>query len=73
MRSVIVLGSTGSIGTQTLDVIRASDSEFKVVGICAAGGRDVLAFSAAVRRRGSGRRIGVRRARRETPRGTPPL
>jgi 1-deoxy-D-xylulose-5-phosphate reductoisomerase len=42
MRSVIVLGSTGSIGTQTLDVIRASDSEFKVVGICAAGGNPSL-------------------------------
>ena len=42
MRSVIVLGSTGSIGTQTLDVIRASDSDFKVVGICAAGGNPTL-------------------------------
>jgi len=42
MRSVIVLGSTGSIGTQTLDVIRASDSEFKVVGISAAGGNPTL-------------------------------
>jgi 1-deoxy-D-xylulose 5-phosphate reductoisomerase len=29
MRSVIVLGSTGSIGTQTLEVIRESISEFK--------------------------------------------
>lgn len=42
MRSVIVLGSTGSIGTQTLDVIRASDSDFKVVGISAAGGNPTL-------------------------------
>ena len=37
MRSVIVLGSTGSIGTQTLDVIRQSDSEFRVIGISAGG------------------------------------
>ena len=37
MRSVIVLGSTGSIGTQTLEVIRSSGSDFKVVGISAGG------------------------------------
>lgn len=37
MRSVIVLGSTGSIGTQTLEVIRQSSTEFKVVGISAGG------------------------------------
>jgi 1-deoxy-D-xylulose-5-phosphate reductoisomerase len=42
MRSVIVLGSTGSIGTQTLDVIRDSPSEFKVVGISAAGSNPIL-------------------------------
>jgi len=42
MRSVIILGSTGSIGTQTLDVIRASDSDFKVVGISAAGSNPTL-------------------------------
>lgn len=42
MRSVIVLGSTGSIGTQTLDVIRASASEFNVVGISAGGSKPSL-------------------------------
>ncbi|MCX6417091.1 MAG: 1-deoxy-D-xylulose-5-phosphate reductoisomerase [Actinobacteria bacterium] len=42
MHSVIVLGSTGSIGTQTLEVIRASDSEFKVVGISAGGNNPSL-------------------------------
>lgn len=42
MRSVIVLGSTGSIGTQTLDVIRASASDFKVVGISAGGSNTSL-------------------------------
>jgi len=42
MRSVIVLGSTGSIGTQTLDVIRDSPLEFKVVGISAAGSNPIL-------------------------------
>lgn len=42
MRSVIVLGSTGSIGTQTLDVIRANDSNFRVVGMSAAGSNPTL-------------------------------
>ncbi|MEY3606842.1 MAG: hypothetical protein RL289_1022 [Actinomycetota bacterium] len=42
MRSVIVLGSTGSIGTQTLEVIRAANSEFKVVGISAGGNNPTL-------------------------------
>ena len=42
MRSVIVLGSTGSIGTQTLEIIRESNSEFKVIGISAGGGNPSL-------------------------------
>ena len=35
MRRVIVLGSTGSIGTQALDVIRANPRRFERVGIAA--------------------------------------
>jgi 1-deoxy-D-xylulose-5-phosphate reductoisomerase len=42
MRSVIVLGSTGSIGTQTLEVVRESISEFKVIGISAGGNNPSL-------------------------------
>jgi 1-deoxy-D-xylulose-5-phosphate reductoisomerase len=41
-RRVIVLGSTGSIGTQALDVIRAHPDRFEVVGIGAGGGRAEL-------------------------------
>jgi 1-deoxy-D-xylulose-5-phosphate reductoisomerase len=37
MRSVAILGSTGSIGTQALDVIRRAPDRFKVVGVSAAG------------------------------------
>lgn len=48
MRSVIVLGSTGSIGTQTLDVIKNSDSEFKVVGISAGGSNPSLLAAQAL-------------------------
>lgn len=35
MRNIVLLGSTGSIGTQTLDVVRANRSELKVVGLAA--------------------------------------
>ena len=33
MRSVVVLGSTGSVGTQTLDVLERMASEFALVGL----------------------------------------
>ncbi len=35
MRRVLILGSTGSIGTQALDVIRANADRFEVVGLAA--------------------------------------
>ncbi|HEV8639158.1 MAG TPA: 1-deoxy-D-xylulose-5-phosphate reductoisomerase [Chloroflexota bacterium] len=38
-RGLVVLGSTGSIGTQTLDVVRAMPGRFRVVGL--AGGANV--------------------------------
>ncbi|MDP9408160.1 MAG: 1-deoxy-D-xylulose-5-phosphate reductoisomerase [Actinomycetota bacterium] len=38
-RSVILLGSTGSIGVQALDVVRASGGAFRVVGLAAGGER----------------------------------
>ena len=38
MRRVVILGSTGSIGVQALDVIRANPDRFEVVGL--AGGRN---------------------------------
>ncbi|MEE6176455.1 1-deoxy-D-xylulose-5-phosphate reductoisomerase [Mycobacterium sp. 050134] len=41
---VLVLGSTGSIGTQALDVIAANPDRFEVVGL-AAGGANVDALS----------------------------
>ncbi len=41
---VLVLGSTGSIGTQALDVIAANPDRFEVVGLAAGGGNpDLLA------------------------------
>lgn len=47
-RSVVVLGSTGSVGTQALDVIRRNRRDFRVAGLAAGGGRvDLLAAQAA--------------------------
>ncbi len=34
MKKISILGSTGSIGTQTLEVVRNSDGEFEVAGLC---------------------------------------
>ncbi|BBY07935.1 1-deoxy-D-xylulose-5-phosphate reductoisomerase [Mycobacterium noviomagense] len=39
---VLVLGSTGSIGTQALEVIAANPDRFEVVGLAAGGGRPEL-------------------------------
>ena len=36
-RDVVLLGSTGSIGTQALDVVRANPDRFRVVGLTAGG------------------------------------
>ena len=35
MKGLVVLGSTGSIGTQTLDVVRSFPNDFRVVGLAA--------------------------------------
>jgi 1-deoxy-D-xylulose-5-phosphate reductoisomerase len=37
MRSVTILGSTGSVGTQALDVVRRNPERFKVIGLSVAG------------------------------------
>lgn len=42
MRRVIVLGSTGSIGTQALDVIRANPRRFEIVGLSAGNNQELL-------------------------------
>lgn len=42
MRRVIILGSTGSIGTQALDVIAANPERFEVVGLAVGSNRDEM-------------------------------
>jgi 1-deoxy-D-xylulose-5-phosphate reductoisomerase len=47
-RDVVILGSTGSIGTQALDIIRRNPGRFRVVALAAGGGHlDLLARQAA--------------------------
>jgi 1-deoxy-D-xylulose-5-phosphate reductoisomerase len=46
-REVVLLGATGSIGTQAVDVVRDHPDRFRVVGLAAGGDRvDVLAAQA---------------------------
>ena len=44
-RDVVILGSTGSVGTQTIDLIRRNPARFRVVGL-AAGGSSVELLAA---------------------------
>jgi 1-deoxy-D-xylulose-5-phosphate reductoisomerase len=39
VRDVVLLGATGSIGTQAVDVVRRAPDRLRVVGLAAAGGR----------------------------------
>jgi len=41
-KKLAILGSTGSIGRQTLDVVRASPRKFSIVGLAAGGNIDLL-------------------------------
>jgi 1-deoxy-D-xylulose-5-phosphate reductoisomerase len=48
MRDVVILGSTGSIGVQALEIIKANPGQFRVVALTAAGNNiDLLVAQAA--------------------------
>ncbi|NQW22775.1 MAG: 1-deoxy-D-xylulose-5-phosphate reductoisomerase [SAR202 cluster bacterium] len=47
MKRIVVLGSTGSIGRQTLDIVRAFPDEFEVVGLAA--GNNIELFKEQVK------------------------
>jgi 1-deoxy-D-xylulose-5-phosphate reductoisomerase len=42
MRSLVILGSTGSVGTQALDVVRHNPDRFRVVGLSAGTNHELL-------------------------------
>jgi len=47
-RNVVLLGSTGSIGTQALDIVRANPESFRVVALAAGGERPALLAAQAL-------------------------
>jgi 1-deoxy-D-xylulose-5-phosphate reductoisomerase len=42
MKRIVILGSTGSIGRQTLDIVRAFPDEFEVIGLAAGNNIELL-------------------------------
>lgn len=46
MKKLVVLGSTGSIGTQTLDIVRSQPGEFEIIGLSAHENEELLARQA---------------------------
>ena len=49
MRDVVILGSTGSIGVQALEIIEAHPSQFRVVALTAAGNNVDLLIAQAIK------------------------
>lgn len=47
MKAITLLGSTGSIGTQTLDIVSEHSDQFRIVGMAA--GRNVALFAQQIR------------------------
>ena len=42
MKTIVILGSTGSVGTQALDVVRRNPDRFKAVGLSAGTNQELL-------------------------------
>jgi 1-deoxy-D-xylulose-5-phosphate reductoisomerase len=47
-REVVLLGSTGSIGTQAIDVVKAASDRLRIVGLAAGGGNPALLAQQAI-------------------------
>ncbi|HKC29359.1 MAG TPA: 1-deoxy-D-xylulose-5-phosphate reductoisomerase, partial [Jatrophihabitans sp.] len=60
MRDLVLLGSTGSIGTQAVDVVTRAPDRFRVVALAAGGGDVQLLAEQAARLRV--RDVAIRRA-----------
>ncbi|MDI5972911.1 1-deoxy-D-xylulose-5-phosphate reductoisomerase [Streptomyces sp. SL13] len=65
-REIVILGSTGSIGTQAIDVVLRNPDRFTVVALSAAGGRTALLAEQA-------HRLGVRAVGVSDPAAVPAL
>jgi len=47
VKPIVIVGSTGSIGTQTLDIVASHPEEFRVVGLSA--GRNIERLAQQIR------------------------
>jgi 1-deoxy-D-xylulose-5-phosphate reductoisomerase len=47
-REIVLLGSTGSIGTQAADIIRRNPDRFRLTGLASGGGNPALLASQAM-------------------------
>jgi 1-deoxy-D-xylulose-5-phosphate reductoisomerase len=47
-REIVILGSTGSIGTQAADVVRRNPDRFRIAGLAAGGGNAALLAAQAI-------------------------
>jgi len=47
LKRILILGSTGSIGTQTIDVVRAHPDRLQIVGLAAGGNASALSGQGA--------------------------
>ncbi|PLZ28831.1 hypothetical protein CBP10_16525, partial [Fischerella thermalis WC558] len=43
MKAITLVGSTGSIGTQTLDIVANNPDKFRIVGLAAGNNVELLA------------------------------
>jgi 1-deoxy-D-xylulose-5-phosphate reductoisomerase len=48
VRTIVILGSTGSVGTQAIDLVRANPDRFRVAGLAAGGDRPQLLAEQAI-------------------------
>ncbi len=73
-KALVILGSTGSIGTQAIDLVLRNPDRFRVTALSANGGRVGLlaeqAYRLRVRTVGSPARTPYRHCAKRSPRGT---
>ena len=67
-RKIVILGSTGSIGTQAIDVVDAAPHRFEVVALSAGGGNLELIAQQAVHTRAQA--VGIAAGRSSSPAAT---
>ena len=65
MRSLAILGSTGSIGTQALDVVRRNPDRFRVLGLGAGSSHEGHRCGLPIARRAGAAAIRMRAGHRE--------